>query len=329
MRRVMRALACVLLILSLAGITGGGQAQPRRVLGIAMATTPPNVVHLPAWVAQELGIFSRYALEVKIFTFEGGPAALRALLGGRGEVHLAAPAVSPFVAALARGVDLKAVYSYAMPHPVVLVVQPQIRRCEDLRGKKLGTPGGVGAYAEVMTRAVLRSCGLSPRDVQYVSIATAARVQALVGGQIDGIVMHLDQAYEALGQMPSLRILSRLWEVLPRGWFAAYVTTGEVVREQPRLLQDAVCALMEAQRLMYQKRSLVIDVAVKYTGFSREVVARTYDELSRVGSGLSTRRCGRSSWRRELRRRCSSETSDRVSVRYTSRRWSGALRGRA
>ncbi len=240
-------------------------------------------LHLPPWVAQEVGIFAKYGIEARIFTFEGGPAALRALIGGRGEVQVAAPGVPPFVSALARGADLKAVYSYAMPHPVVMVARPEVRRCEELRGKKIGTPGGVGAYPEVMTRAVLRSCGLTPRDVQYVTVATAARIPALLGGQIDAIIMHLDQAYEALGQSRSLRILARLWEVLPRGWYAIYITTGDVIRNDPQLLQNAVCALIEAQRFMYQNRARTIEIGVKYTKFSPDIVSRTYDELARRG----------------------------------------------
>ncbi len=209
--------------------------------------------------------------------------ALRALLGSRGEVHVAAPGVPPFVSALARGAEMKAIYSYAMPHPVVMVARPEVRRCEELRGKKIGTPGGVGAYPEVMTRAVLESCGLSPRDVQYVNIATAARVPALIGGQIDAIIMHLDQAYEALGQKGDLRILARLWEMLPQGWYAIYVTTGEVIRSEPQLLQNAVCALIEAQRFIYQNRARTIEIGMAVTKFSRDIVARTYDEFVRRG----------------------------------------------
>lgn len=283
MRGVCGKVGFVVLSLVVLGASSGASAQARRVLGIAMPTTPPNVVHLPPWIAQEVGIFARYGLEARIFTFEGGPAALRALLGGRGEVHIAAPGVPPFVSALARGADVKAIYSYAMPHPVVMVTRPEVRRCEELRGKKIGTPGGVGAYLEVMTRAVLQSCGLSPRDVQYVNIATGARVPALVSGQIDAIVMHLDQAYEALQQNREFRILARLWELLPRGWYAAYVTTGEVIRREPGLLQSAVCALIEAQRFIYQNRARTIEIGMKYTKFSRDVVARTYDELARRG----------------------------------------------
>lgn len=258
-------------------------AQPRRVLGLAMPTTPPNLVHIPPYIALETGIFARYGIEPKIFTFEGGPSALRALIGGRGEITVAAPGVPPFISALAAGTELRAIGTYAMQHPVAMVAQPEIKKCEDLKGKKIGTPGGTGAYSEVMARGLLLSCGLGPRDVQYINIATAARVPALVNNQIDAIVLHVDQVYEAVKAKKSLHILVHMSEVLPRGWYAAYVTTGDIMRGDPKLLQDAMMALLEANRFIYQNRDKVIEIGVKHTKFDKDIVARTYDELSRRG----------------------------------------------
>ncbi len=274
----------IVVALLVSGLGGSGIAQPKlRVVGIAMPTTPPNLVHIPVWVAQETGIFAKYGLEAKIFTFEAGTAALRALIGSRGEVQLAAPGIPPFIAAIGGGADLKAIATYAMKHPVAMVVQPDIRRCQDLRGKKIGTPGGVGAYPEVVGKGLLLTCGLTPRDVQYINLATAARVPALVSGQIDAIVMHVDQIFEAIKEKPSLRILAQLSDVLPKGWYAAYVTTGELIRTDPKLLEDAVAALLEANRFIYQNRDRTIEIGVKYTKFDKDIVAKTYDELAKIG----------------------------------------------
>ncbi len=265
-------------------VTAAGTAQPKlRVLGIAMPTTPPNLVHIPPYVAQDTGIFARYGIDAKLFTFEGGPAALRALIGSRGELQIAAPGVPPFVSAIAAGTELKAIGTYAMQHPVAMVVQPDIKKCEDLRGKKIGTPGGTGAYSEVMARGLLLSCGLGPRDVQYINIATGARIPALVGNQIDAIVLHVDQVFEAIEAKKTLRILAHMSEVLPRGWYAAYVTTGDIMRSDPKLLQDAMSALLEANRFIYQNRDKTIEIGVKYTKFDKDIVVRAYDELSKRG----------------------------------------------
>ncbi|TMI84559.1 MAG: ABC transporter substrate-binding protein [Bacillati bacterium ANGP1] len=282
--RVRDLLAGIAIAAGVVGLGGAAGAQPKvRVLGIAMPTTPPNLVHIPPWVAQDAGIFARYGIEAKIFTFEGGPSALRALVGGRGEVQIAAPGVPPFIAAVARGGDFKAIATYATKHPVAMVVQQEIKRCEDLRGKKIGTPGGAGAYAEVMARAVMQTCGLTPRDVQYLNISTGSRVPALVTGQADAFVLHIDQIFEAVKAKPSLRILAYLSDVLPRGWYAAYVTTGDVMRTDPKLLQDAVSALVEANRFIYRNRDHAIAIGVKYTKFDPDIVARTYDEIAKRG----------------------------------------------
>ncbi len=268
----------------LAGGIGPGIAQPRlRTVGFAMPTTPPNLVHIPVWVAAETGIFARYGIEAKIFTFEGGPAALRALIGGGAEVQIAAPGIPPFVAALSQGSELKAVATYAVRHPVAMVAQAEIKSCADLRGKKIGTPGGAGAYSEVMARGMLQSCGLTPRDVQYINIATAARVAALSTNQIDAIVLHVDQVYEAQKTKPSLHIIGYMADVLPKGWYAAYVTTGEFIRTQPQLLESVVLALVEANRFIYNNRDRTIEIGIKYTKFDKDIVTKTYDDLARNG----------------------------------------------
>jgi len=283
-RRGGRSICALAAVVFLAVTVGSGAAQPKlKIVGFAMPTTPPNLVHIPVWVAQETGIFAKYGIDAKIFTFEGGPSALRALIGGGGQITVAAPGIPPFVAALSQGAELKAIGTYAVRHPVAMVVQDEIKRCEDLRGKKIGTPGGTGAYPEVMARGMLQSCGLSPRDVSYVNIATGARVPALATNQIDAIVLHVDQVYEAIKTKPSLHILGHMAQVLPKGWYAAYVTTGDQIRDDPKLLENVVMALMEANRFIYQNRDRTIDIGVKYTKFSRDIVEKTYDDLARIG----------------------------------------------
>jgi len=283
-RSTSRAIVGAVVAAVVMGLAAGAPAQPRlAVLGFAMPTTPPNLVHIPPWIAQETGIFARHGIEAHILTMEAGPSVLRALIGGGGEVQIGAPGVPPFIAALARGADLRAIYTYAMKHPVSMVVQPDVHRCEDLRGKKLGTPGGVGGYIEVMTRAVLQSCGLGPRDVQYINISTGARVPALLSGQLDGMVLHADQVYEVIKQKRSLHVLASLSTVLPRGWYAAYVTTGSFIRAEPKLLEQAVEALVEANRFIYQNRERTIQIGVKYTKFDADIVTKAYDALTAQG----------------------------------------------
>lgn len=275
--------AVMLVAVLVAALAPGTSAQARKTLTLVMPTTPPNLIHIPPWVALDEGLFAKYGIDVRILTVESGAVAMRSLVGGQGSVQLAAPGVPPFLALAAQGGDVKAVATYSMRHPVAMVVQPNIRSCQDLRGKKIGTPGGVGAYTEVMVRAVLQSCGLTPRDVQYINIATGARVPALLTGQIDAMPLHVDQVYDITKQKPSMRILVYLADLLPKGWYAAYVTLGDVVRTDAALLGNAVMALVEANRFIYDNPEETLDIAVKYTKVDRDILRRAYNDYVRRG----------------------------------------------
>ena len=96
-------------------------------------------------------------------------------------------------------------------------------------------------------------------------------------------MLHVDQVYEAIKIKPSLHILGHMAQVLPKGWYAAYVTTGDQIRDDPKLLENVVMALMEANRFIYQNRDRTVDIGVKYTKFSRDIVEKTYDDLARIG----------------------------------------------
>jgi hypothetical protein len=61
------------------------------------------------------------------------------------------------------------------------------------------------------------------------------------------------------------------------------VTTGDVMRNDPKLLQDAVSALVEANRFIYKNRDRTIEIGIKFTKFDPDIVTRTYDVLAARG----------------------------------------------
>src|SRR2546428_13101766 len=131
-RRVARSICVLAAVAFLAVTVGSGAAQQKlKIVGFAMPTTPPNLVHIPVWVAQETGIFARYGIDAKIFTFEGGPSALRALIGGGGQINGAAPGFPPFVAARSQGSGLKAIGTSSARHHSPLVGRGESNSSEE------------------------------------------------------------------------------------------------------------------------------------------------------------------------------------------------------
>ena len=76
-----------LLILALATIwlwSAPLQAQTKRKVVFGVPVTPPNVVHMPPYIAKELGFFAKHCIEPTIMQFEGGQSATSAAAAAQG-----------------------------------------------------------------------------------------------------------------------------------------------------------------------------------------------------------------------------------------------------
>ena len=265
----------ILAALAPAGITVA--QAPRRTLVIGMPVTPPNLPHLGVYVAKDLGYFDEEGINLELAAFESGLQSLRG--GVSGSVDILGASSEPVIAAISRGAKIRSIFSYAHRLTVVMAAQESIRRPADLRGKNLGIQE-VGAFREVMTRAVLHSAGLTQQDVNYVPVSSAGYITALIGNKIDTAILHIDQAYMARTKKASLHPLVPLWEIMPSYWYGTFSTTEELLRKDSDLLARAVAAIIKAHRFMYRNKERTLDLASKHTGYPKEVLGPAYDALA-------------------------------------------------
>ena len=250
---------------------------PRRTLVIGMPVTPPNLPHLDVYVAKDLGYFDEEGINLELAAFESGLQSLRG--GVSGSVDILGASSEPVINAISRGAKIRSIFSYAHRLTVVMAAQESIRRPADLRGKNLGIQE-VGAFREVMTRAVLHSAGLTQQDVNYVPVSSAGYITALIGNKIDTAILHIDQAYMARTKKASLHPLVPLWEIMPSYWYGTFSTTEELLRKDSDLLARAVAAIIKAHRFMYRNKERTLDLASKHTGYPKEVLGPAYDALA-------------------------------------------------
>ena len=250
---------------------------PRRTLVIGMPVTPPNLPHLGVYVAKDLGYFDEEGINLELAAFESGLQSLRG--GVSGSVDILGASSEPVIAAISRGAKIRSIFSYAHRLTVVMAAQESIRRPADLRGKNVGIQE-VGAFREVMTRAVLHSAGLTQQDVNYVPVSSAGYITALIGNKIDTAILHIDQAYMARTKKASLHPLVPLWEIMPSYWYGTFSTTEELLRKDSDLLARAVAAIIKAHRFMYRNKERTLDLASKHTGYPKEVLGPAYDALA-------------------------------------------------
>lgn len=257
------------------------EAQTKRKVVFGVPVTPPNVVHIPPYVAKEMGFFTEQNIEVEFVTFEGGTQTLRGSVAGG--LDITGTSSDPAIIAAARGAGTKALGSYSHKLSQSMLVQPDIKSCKDLKGRKIGIQE-VGAFNEVISRAVLASCGLTPKDVQYIFVSTKGRVAGLLTGQIDTAILHVDQAIVAKKKKPDLNILVNLWETLPKWLYAVYIAPEKQIAENRQLYIDIMAALIKANRFIYNNKAKTVDIAVKYTQEPSDAVGQTYDLLANAGA---------------------------------------------
>src|SRR4030088_2390282 len=191
---------------------------------LAMPVTPPNVVHIPPYIAMDMGIFKDEGLTVEIAKFEGGVGAFRAMAGG--SVDLAGTSAEPFITAVSQGAEVKAIYTYAPNVDVAFVVAEKIKTAADLKGKNIGIqePGG---FADVMSRLVLKKYNIAPTDVKFVTTTTAGRVPALIGGTVDTGVLHIDQVKTIAKSNPGIHKLVNMTDVVTDYQYAAFAARND------------------------------------------------------------------------------------------------------
>ena len=286
-RRAVWVLGLALCVLAAAAALPA-QAGQRYQLG--MPVSPPNVIHIPPYVARDKGFFAQEGLDVEIVEFAEGLQVLRGVLAGR----LTSGWTSGQAAILAasRG-EAKIFYAFAPRLPSAFVTRTDITRPEQLRGRKIGVQE-IGGFAETLSRAVLSLAGLTPNDVQYVTISSAGEVAMFAMGQIDTAVLHRDQVYAAMERSRDMHVLLNFREVLPNWFYGGVVTTTAGMENQRDAHNRFVRAMIRAVRWMYQpsNRGELVDVTARYTGVSRSIAERTVQaylegELWAPNSGLS------------------------------------------
>jgi sulfonate transport system substrate-binding protein len=277
----MKSAFLILVLITMWSWDGSVEAQTKRKVVFGVPVTPPNVVHIPPYVAKEMGYFNDLNIEVELVTFEGGTQTVRGSVAGG--LDITGTSADPAIIAAARGAGTKVVGTYSHKLSQSMLVQGDIKSCKDLKDKKIGIQE-VGAFSEVISRAVLASCGLTPKDVHYVPVSTKGRVPGLLSGQIDSAVLHVDQALVAKKKKADLNILVNLWETLPKWLYAAYIAPEKEISSNRQLYVDVMAALIKANRFMYNNKPKTVEIVTKYTQQDAEVVAQTYDLLAGAGA---------------------------------------------
>jgi NitT/TauT family transport system substrate-binding protein len=251
-------------------------ALPPATIRIGLPTGKTSFANVDVVIAQELGLFKQQALDVSIQNFDSGVKVVQAVVAG--EITIGGASIEPVVNASVAGGNLAIIGTYAHKLTVSMVTPKTITSAAELRGKNAGIQD-VGAFREVMTRMVLESARLTPKDVRYIPVSAPGYIPGLIAGQIDSAILQTEQALEILERDARFHVLVDLYAVEPDYFYGTYFVSKDWLAKTPDLAIRFLTALTQAHRLMYQNKAETVRIAAKATGFKASVIDKAYDVL--------------------------------------------------
>ena len=259
----------------------GGFAQEKfRVASGGFSTA----IHAVAWAAYEKKIFQKYGLDGEYLALESGTPAMQALLANELQVVFTTGALA--ITANLQGADTTIVAGGINFIPNKLLVRPEVKRAEDLKGKRIAI-SRFGSASDYATQIALEKIGLHPKDVTVVQVGgNLTRFAALMNGTIHGTL--LAEPLTTMGirdhKMNSLIDLAESGVPFPQNCFI--VRRSYLAANRAKIV-NAMKAIIEGYFMVKNDRALGLQLIKKYIRVDGEDANISYDYyLAKYGDGV-------------------------------------------
>lgn len=256
-RRVLSCAVALLLFVLFAEI---GRAQEPALKKLNWGQTALSASMWIPWIAKEARIYEKNGLSVEIVLLRGSGQSSQAMMGGS---LFAAPVALPQVMlANLNGADMVNVAHTIAVASSKLLVKPEIRKAEDLRGKKVAT-SSIGSLGDFLFRYALRKHGINPdREIAWIAIGTnGERLQALLSGAIDGADVTYPADIQAERKGYRVLIDARKEITFPT---TSVVTRRKTIREDRDTVMRLVRSHVEGIAFHKQNKEFALKVLTKY-----------------------------------------------------------------
>lgn len=255
---------------------GWAADAPQRVR-IAYASRSSSA--MPLYMALQKGFFKAEALEVEIIQMNPRLGASAVV---NGDVTFVTPFTSTFRGIL-QGFPIKLVFIHIKKGPYFVMVRPEIKDVQQLKGKKIGV-ATIRGTDQLVAEEMLQAKGFNPSQLQAVAIGDGpVRMQALISGAVDAIsvapphdLMLRRMGYPAIAGPPEVGLPS-----------AGILTADRLIKENPQLVKRTLKALLRSHHYITENKQETIQTLIKWLPQPLDVAEHSYDSelktLSRDG----------------------------------------------
>jgi NitT/TauT family transport system substrate-binding protein len=243
-----------------------------------------TAIHAVAWAAYEKKIFQKYGLQGEYLALESGTPAMQALLANELQIVFTTGALA--ITANLQGADTTIIAGGINFIPNKLLVRPEVKRPEDLRGKRVAI-SRFGSASDYATQVALEKIGVNPKDVTIVQVGgNLTRFAALMNGTIQATL--LAEPLTTMGirdhKMNSLIDLAESGVPFPQNCFI--VRRSYLAANRPKIV-NVMKAIIEGYFMVKNDKSLGLQLIKKYIRVDGEDANISYDYyLAKYGDGV-------------------------------------------
>jgi len=220
-------------------------AQEKKLEPFTISYASVSGTRAPLWIAQDLGLFEKYGLDVNLVYIASGVISVNALLSG--SVDIIAASGSSAVSAAARGAPLVIIAS--LGHIAYkLIALPSITTVQGLKGKIIGS-SRIGAGTDYALKRLLPKLGLTPgKDVQLIPTGISEsdrRLVMMLQGKIDATLATEDNLLQLSTKNVKFSVLADLYDNGVYTTGSDIATSRQLLKTKPQQLKAFLMALTE------------------------------------------------------------------------------------
>jgi ABC-type nitrate/sulfonate/bicarbonate transport system substrate-binding protein len=270
----MRRLTFVIsLWLCLCGVAAKSNAQTPVLEKLRVTYSALGGSQASVWIPYEAGIFRKHGLDVELLYVAGGGRAGQVVQSG--EVPIGVFTGGAVINANLAGGDLVVIASSMNVMTFVVMARPEIKRLEDLKGKKIGVSRFGSATDFGLRYAEEKWPVKRQRDFAVLQLGGVTDVfNALRAGSLDAAVINAELAI--LGRREGYRELADISKLGINFPTSSIVTTRSFIKRNENTVRKFVRAFVEGVHFGKTQRAATIKIMQKYL---RSSDASMFDEL--------------------------------------------------
>ena len=226
----------------------------------------------PLIMAQKKGYFRAEGYDVELIPMAGG-LAVKTLMAG--EVNLTSAGT---VVATVQGAKLRLVMGFIRQLPYDLMAPTDIKRVEDLRGKKVAVADR-GSVTFFVARSILQAHGLEiDKDVTILAMGRPdVRYQALMTGNVQAAVANFDGT--GLLETKGFHSVAKAGKY-GKGFAGSLSVTQEQLERRPEEVVKFIRATLKGTRAYLRLREEAIKITSEWSKITTANAAKVHDLMS-------------------------------------------------